>query len=105
MPHDDLARKLKIDPARLTAIQSGFDGIPSPVLIFQIERELELSRFELEDLKAAARLSNPQPVLNAAGLDEHAVEFINLLAQYLPKLPARAIGDMADILKKSIKRL
>ena len=102
---DDLAKALKLDPAKLTAIMNGFDGVPSPVMIFQIERELQLTRFELEELKSAARISNPAVVLSTAGLEQDAVEFANLLSQNLSRLPSRSIAELLSVLKKTLKKL
>lgn len=105
MSNDDLARGLKVQASHLTAVMNGFHGVPSPVLLFQIERVLQLSRFEMEELKAAARLSNPQPNISTTGLSPEATELVNLLAIHIARLPQARIEDLLGRLKKYIQKL
>jgi transcriptional regulator with XRE-family HTH domain len=105
LSHDQLAAKLKMTPAELTSVMTGYRGFPSPVLIFQIEREMDLTRFELENLKAAGRVSNPEITFNLAGLEAEQIEFVNILAAYLRKIGPGHMHTMLEAVKKIIDKL
>lgn len=105
LPTDELARRLNITAASLTSLLNGYQGAPSPVVIFQIERALDLSRFELEEVKAAARISNTLIEISVAGMNAAAVEFVNLLAQHIRRIPEGRMAVLLDAMRKTIEKL
>lgn len=105
MSHDALAKSLQMTPAELSSMMNGYAGLPSPVMMFRVERALQLSRFEFEDLKAALRHSNPVVTINLAGRDALYYDLIHNIADHLGDFPPRAIGQLRDEIKKMIKKL
>lgn len=100
MPHDDLARQLKMNAAELTSWQAGLNGTPSLVLLFQIERVLKLTPFEVAELKNAARLSAPEVVVRTQGLSVAAIELLYVFAERVGRLPDKTIAAIRKLLDK-----
>ena len=105
MSHDALAKSLQMTPVELSSLLNGYAGLPSPVMLFRIERALQLSRYEFEDLKAALRHSNPLVTINLAGRDAGYYDLVHKLAAHLGDFPPRAINNLRDEVNKIIKKL
>jgi transcriptional regulator with XRE-family HTH domain len=101
MSHDELARQLKLSAAELTTWQNGFNGVPSLVMLYQIERILKLTPFEIGELKAAARISAPEVVIPTQGLSISAVILLHLFTARLPRMADKTIVAIRKLLEKS----
>ena len=100
------AEALGVSAAYLSALENGFRGRPSAVLVDQICVWLGLIWDDAEELKRLATLSHPKPTINARGHNADAIYMVNFLAQNIDRLSAtdcRAISDfIANRLQKAI---
>jgi len=82
----DMAQRLRVSSAYLSALEHGNRGLPGPGLIMQICEHLELIWDEAEELKRLAAISHPRIVVDTAGLTPKATELANTLAQCISDL-------------------
>lgn len=99
--HDQLAIKLKLSAAELSAWQNGLNGQPSLVMLFQIERAMQLTPYEIADLKQAVRFSAPEVTIRTQGLGLAAIELAHLFASRLARLPEKSVSAIRKILDKA----
>ena len=81
-----MAKKLAISPAYLSALEHGHRGRPSWPLIQQIISFFNIIWDEAEELENLARLSHPKMVVDTSGLSAGATELINLLNRDIKNL-------------------
>lgn len=96
----EMAQKLAISPAYLSALEHGHRGRPSWALIQQIISFFNIIWDEAEELENLARLSHPRMVVDTSGLSARATELVNLLNRDIRDLDDRQIDKMLDIVKK-----
>lgn len=86
MTQKELATRLNVSPAYLSALEHGRRGRPGPGLVLEICGHLDLIWDEAEALKRLAAQSQPKVTLDTGGLSPQATEMANLLKSRLPDL-------------------
>lgn len=96
---NDLAARLTVSPAYLSALEHGHRGRPQPGLVMQICGALDLIWDEAESLKALAAISDPRVVLHTGGLSPLATELANELGARLRDLDDETLQALLDIVR------
>ena len=94
-----MAKKLAISPAYLSALEHGHRGRPSWPLIQQIISFFNIIWDEAEELENLARISHPRMVVDTSGLSAEATELVNLLNRDIKKMTQEQIEEMLKIVK------
>ncbi|MDA9619315.1 helix-turn-helix domain-containing protein [Alphaproteobacteria bacterium] len=94
-----MAKKLAISPAYLSALEHGHRGRPSWKLIQQIISYFNIIWDEAEELERLALLSHPRIVVDTSGLSADATELVNILNRDIRKITEEQIDKMLTILK------
>lgn len=94
----NLADRLQISAAYLSALEHGRRGAPSTGLVHQICAELGLIWDASEELLELARLSNPRVLVNTAGLSPEQTALANRIAQTIARLPPNTIAALHAVL-------
>ena len=94
-----MAKKLAISPAYLSALEHGHRGRPSWALIQQIISYFNIIWDEAEELEKLARLSHPRMVVDTSGLSASATELVNLLNRDIRELSEDQIDKLLAVLK------
>ena len=94
----DLAGRLTVSAAYLSALEHGRRGRPQPGLVMQICGALDLIWDEAETLKALARISAPRVTLDTGGLSPRATELANRLAERLADLDEPTLERLLVVL-------
>ncbi|MQX35867.1 helix-turn-helix domain-containing protein [Roseospira navarrensis] len=104
MSLNDLAARLTVSPAYLSALEHGHRGLPQPGLVMQICGALDLIWDEAEALKALAAVSAPRVTLRTGGLSPLATEVANELARRLRDLDDDTLRALLDVLRAETLR-
>ena len=96
----DLAKRLNVSPAYLSALEHGRRGKPGPGLVLEICGHLDLIWDEAENLKTLAEHSRPKVTLDTGGLSPKATELANRLAERLPELKEGEIDRLLVMLQQ-----
>jgi len=99
MTQKDLAEKLNVSPAYLSALEHGRRGRPGPGLVLEICGHLDLIWDEAEALKQLAAQSRPKITLNTGGLSPKATELANLLENRFRSLTEAEIDRLLLLLR------
>ncbi len=94
-----MAKKLAISPAYLSALEHGHRGRPSWALIQQIISFFNIIWDEAEELESLARVSHPRMVVDTSGLSVEATELVNLLNRDIKKMKQEQIEEMLKVVK------
>lgn len=94
----ELAARLQVSAAYLSALEHGKRGVPSTGLLHQICAELGLIWDAADELRGLARLSAPRVVVDTAGLSPEATAFANRLARSIARLPPETIAELNAVL-------
>ena len=94
-----MAKKVAISPAYLSALEHGHRGRPSWPLIQQIISFFNIIWDEAEELENLARVSHPRVVVDTSGLSAEATELVNLLNRDIKKLKQEQILEMLKVVK------
>jgi transcriptional regulator with XRE-family HTH domain len=97
----DLAERLQVSAAYLSALEHGRRGAPSTGLVHQVCAELGLIWDASEELLALARLSNPRVMVNTAGLTPEQTALANRIALTIARLPPSTIAGLHAVLDAS----
>ncbi|MGD9649434.1 MAG: transcriptional regulator [Dongiaceae bacterium] len=100
--HEELAALLEVSPIFLSSLQDGYQGAPSPVLIYQIEKNLQLKAKEADDLRESARLSRRRVALDTSGCSASATELANVLSDRIRTLQEGQLDILLDVLYRMI---
>jgi transcriptional regulator with XRE-family HTH domain len=98
MTQAELAERLQISAAYLSALEHGRRGAPATGLVHQICAELGLIWEAAEELLQLARLSHPKVVVDTAGLTAEQTALANRLAQTIARLPAKTVAELHAVL-------
>ncbi|WP_319533357.1 helix-turn-helix transcriptional regulator [uncultured Cohaesibacter sp.] len=90
----EMAERLDVSSAYLSALEHGKRGKPTWFLIQRIIAYFNVIWDEAEELQRLAEISDPNPTVRTAGLDPRATELANLLADRIGQLS----GDSLDSL-------
>lgn len=96
-----MADELQISSAYLSALEHGYRGQPSPMLVRQICAYFGLFWEEAEELELLARRSHPRVVVDTAGLSPKATEVANLLAEHIDRLDEATLDQLLALLRCS----
>jgi len=96
-----MAKKLAISPAYLSALEHGHRGRPSWRLIQQIISFFNIIWDEAEELENLARLSHPRMVVDTSGLSAEATELVNILNREIRDMSEEQIKNMLVIVKSN----
>lgn len=94
----ELARRLQISAAYLSALEHGKRGTPSVGLVHQVCAEFGLIWDEADALQALARMSRPRVKLDTAGLSPEQTALANRLGVMLPKLSPEMVARLNAVL-------
>ena len=94
----DLADRLQVSAAYLSALEHGRRGAPSTGLVHQICAELGLIWDAADELLQLARLSNPRVMVNTAGLTPEQTALANRIAQGIATLTPGVVADLHAVL-------
>ena len=98
------ADALGVSAAYLSALENGFRGRPSAVLVDQICMWLGLIWDDAEELKKLAALSHPKPTINARGHSAEAIYMVNFLAQNLDRLSVADCCAVTDVIATRLQK-
>ncbi len=94
----ELAARLQISAAYLSALEHGMRGMPSTGLVHQICAEMGLIWDAAEELLQLARISHPRVVVNTAGLTPEQTALANRIAQSIARLPPEIVANLHAVL-------
>ena len=97
----ELAERLNVTPAYLSALETGARGLPNRRFLHQICQIFAIIWDEAEALEALARASNPQPAIDVRGKPAALVRLANDLACLVPALSAEEAEEWRRWLQKS----
>ena len=97
----ELARRLGISGAYLSALEHGRRGRPSPMLIDQICALFDIIWDEAAELRELGRLSHPRITIDTAGLKPKATERANRLARDIARLDETKLDRIIAELRKN----
>ena len=98
MTQAQLADRLQVSAAYLSALEHGRRGAPSTGLVHQICAELGLIWDASEELLALARLSRPRVVVDTGGLSPEQTALANRISQTIARLPPATIAELHAVL-------
>ena len=104
MTLSDMAARLGVSPAYLSALEHGKRGRPTFALIQGVIHALGVIWDEADELVRLADLSHPRVTIDTSGLDPAATLFANRLAREIDRLDGAAIEDLADRLSALLAR-
>lgn len=99
MTQKEMAERLNVSPAYLSALEHGRRGRPGPGLVMEICGHLDLIWDEAEALKQLAAQSHPKVTLDTGGLSPKATEMVNLLNARLSNLSDSDLDNLIAIIK------
>jgi len=94
----DMAEKLGVSGAYLSALEHGRRGRPTHAMVVAICAQLNIIWDEADELMRLARLSHPRITVDTAGLSAEATELANLLAERIRKLGPADVARLLAIL-------
>ena len=98
MTQKQLAARLEISAAYLSALEHGRRGAPGSGLVHQLCDTFGLIWDEAEDLAQLARLSHPRVVVDTAGLTPEQTALANRLAQTIRRLTPETVASLHAVL-------
>ena len=99
----DLAAKLAVTPAYLSALESGQRGVPNRRFLHKICQIFAIIWDEADELAALAQSSNPRPQIDVRGTSSDHIRLANLLAQRVPTLKPEQVTQWLHVLDPSTK--
>jgi transcriptional regulator with XRE-family HTH domain len=94
MTLSEMAGRLGVSPAYLSALEHGKRGKPPFALMQGIIHVLGVIWDDADDLVRLADLSHPRVVIDTAGLEPEATRLANHLASVIGELTPEAIGQL-----------
>lgn len=96
-----MAEKLGISPAYLSALEHGNRGQPTWALLQQIISFFNIIWDDAEELENLANISRPRAVVDTSGLSAEATELVNLLSRNISAMDKDQINKMLEIVKNT----
>jgi transcriptional regulator with XRE-family HTH domain len=93
-----LAGRLQLSAAYISALEHGKRGAPSTGLVHQVCDVFGLIWDEAEELARLARVSHPRVVVDTAGLSPEQTALANRLAQTIQRLPPETVAALHAVL-------
>jgi transcriptional regulator with XRE-family HTH domain len=94
----EMASRLQVSAAYVSALEHGKRGAPSPGLVHQLCEIFGLIWDEAEDIGKLARLSHPRVVVDTAGLTPEQTALANRIAQTIHRLPPETVASLHAVL-------
>lgn len=89
-----MADDLQLSAAYLSALEHGWRGRPTPVLVDQICSYFNIIWDDADEVRRLARLSHPRVIIDTAGLHPETTELANLLAERIGQLPRDTVSRL-----------
>lgn len=99
-----MADALDVSSAYLSALEHGKRGKPTWFLIQRIIAYFNVIWDEAEELQRLAEISDPNPTIRTAGLDQRATEFANLVADRIDQLSPESLDELIFSLRAASSR-
>jgi len=96
-----LAARLQVSAAYVSALEHGKRGAPSSGLVHQVCDVFGLIWDEADELSALAKLSHPRVVVDTAGLTPEQTALANRLAQSINRLQPETVAALHAVLDSS----
>lgn len=103
MTQKELAAKIGVSAAYLSALEHGKRGTPRWILVQQIISSLNIIWDEADELQGLALKSSPKVTIDTANLSPRATELANLLASGIDVLSDDSIEDLCIRLDAAIR--
>ena len=100
----EMAERLDVSSAYLSALEHGKRGKPTWFLIQRIIAYFNVIWDEAEELQRLAEISDPNPTIRTAGLDPRATELANLLADRIDQLSTHSLEALILQLRTASSR-
>lgn len=100
----EMAERLDVSSAYLSALEHGKRGKPTWFLIQRIIAYFNVIWDEAEELQRLAEVSDPNPTIRTAGLDPRATELANLLADRIDQLSTSSLEALILQLRAASSR-
>ena len=97
----DLAAKLNVTPAYLSALETGARGVPNQRFLHQICQIFAIIWDEADELAALAAASDPQPAIDVRGKSRQHIRLANILAARVPVLTEQEVALWIATLEKA----
>lgn len=94
----ELADRLQVSAAYLSALEHGRRGVPSTGLVHQICAEFDLIWDAADEMQTLARLSNPRATVDTAGMTPESTALANRIAQSIAHLSSTTIAQLHAVL-------
>ncbi len=94
----DLAARLEVSAAYLSALEHGKRGAPGSGLVHQVCDVFGLIWDQAEDLAQLARLSHPRVVVDTAGMTPEQTALANRIAHSIRRLSPETIATLHAVL-------
>src|SRR4051794_2287715 len=98
----EMAARLQVSAAYLSALEHGRRGAPGSGLVHQICDVLGLIWDQADELARLARLSHPRVVVDTAGLTPEQTALANRIAQSIARLPPEAVASLHAVLDATV---
>ncbi len=98
----DMAARLQVSSAYLSALEHGRRGKPNIGLVHQVCEIFGLIWDEADELGQLARLSHPRITVNTAGLSPEQTALANRIAQEIRKLPPATVAAIHAMLDSTV---
>lgn len=99
-----LARRLGVSPAYLSALEHGKRGVPRWIFVQAIIGELNVIWDEADELQRLALLSDPKVTIDTSSLSPVATQLANTLAQAIGRLDDDTMVDLIVAVEAAHKR-
>lgn len=99
----DMAARLGVSSAYLSALEHGRRGVPTFDLLQRIIASLGVIWDEADELTRLAGVSHPKPTIDTSGLSGEATELANLLAQNIRVLQPDEIDDLLKATRRYVR--
>lgn len=96
----DMAEAIGVSSAYLSALEHGKRGRPGWHLLQRIISYFNIIWDEAEDVVKLARISHPRVVIDTSGLEPHATELANRLADDISELDAKELAELLAVLNR-----
>lgn len=98
MTMSQLAQRMGLSPAYLSALEHGHRGMAGPKLLQRLCKAFGLEWDEADLLRRLAQLSHPRVTVDTAGLSPEKTELANRLARTIGQMTPEAVEAMLALL-------
>lgn len=99
MTQKEMARKLGVSAAYLSALENGKRGVPRWIFVQEVIRVLNVIWDEADELQMLAIRSDPRIVIDTSDLSPVATELANALNENIANLSDEAMQDLIGQLR------